>query len=247
MKRALIVIDVQNEYVDGKLPIGYPSLHVSIPNIMMAMDSAADAHVPIVVVQHVAGESSPVFAKGGRGVELHESIADKPRDHLVQKTEDSAFDGTDLAEWLSAQSIDTITIVGYMTQNCDEATARDATQRGLTVELLSDATGTLDLANEAGRISAKELHASVLVVLQTGFAAVATTEAWLDALQSGAALPLSNIFASTEPARHLSPLERLEHLGAAARAKGEQAGAGVEATEIEDAGLGDSVATRLGF
>ena len=247
MKRALIVIDVQNEYVDGKLPIGYPSLHVSIPNIMMAMDSASDAHLPIVVVQHVAGESAPIFAKGSSGAELHESIAGKPHDHLVEKSSASAFDGTDLADWLAAQGVDTITIVGYMTQNCDEATARDATQRGLTVELLSDATGTLDLANEAGRISAKELHESVLVVLQTGFAAVTTTSAWLDALQSGSALPLSNVFTSTEPARHLTPLQRLERFGAAARERGEVAGASVESTEIEDAGLGETLGTRLGF
>src|ERR1700712_2338308 len=184
VQRALIVIDVQNEYIDGKLPIGYPSLHVSVPNIMMAMDAATDAGIPIVVVQPVEGKSAPIFATGSRGVELHESIADKPRDHLVQKSEASAFDGTDLADWLTGRGVDTITIVGYMTQNCDEATAREATARGLSVEVLSDATGTLDLANEAGHISAKALHESVLVVLQTGFAAVATTHSWLDALQT---------------------------------------------------------------
>ncbi|MEF2978827.1 isochorismatase family protein [Subtercola sp. YIM 133946] len=247
MNRALIVIDVQNEYVDGKLPIGYPSLHVSIPNIMMAMDVAADAHVPVVVVQHVAGASSPIFAAGGRGVELHESIADKPRDHLVQKSAASAFDGTDLAAWLADAGIDTITIAGYMTQNCDEATARDATQRGLTVELLSDATGTLDLANSAGTVSAQALHESVLVTLQTGFAAVATTSQWLDALRSGSELALSNVFSSTEPARHLSLHEKLGRFGAATRERAEEAGSNVEATEIEDAGLGEMLGTRLGF
>ena len=238
---------MQNEYVDGKLPIGYPSLHVSIPNIMMAMDAATDAHVPIIVVQHVADASSPVFAAGSHGVELHESIADKPRDHLVQKTEDSAFDGTDLAEWLAAHNVETITIAGYMTQNCDEATARDATQRGLTVELLSDATGTLDFENSAGSISAKALHESVLVVLQSGFAAVATTSAWLDALRTDSELPLSNIFTSTERARHLTVHEKLERLGADARERGEEAESNVEAAEIENAGLGETLGTRLGF
>src|ERR1700712_6063523 len=147
VQRALIVIDVQNEYVTGKLPIGYPSLEVSLPNIMMAMDAAADANLPIVLVQHVGPASSPIFAKDSHGAELHESIAGKPHDHLVQKSGASALDGTDLADWLTTRHIDTITIVGYMTQNCDEATARDASQRGLTVELLSDATGTLDFTN----------------------------------------------------------------------------------------------------
>ncbi|MCU1476476.1 MAG: hypothetical protein JWQ64_1169 [Subtercola sp.] len=240
------MIDVQNEYIDGKLPIGFPSLHVSLPNIMMAMDAAADAHVPIVVIQHVADPSSPIFAKGSHGVQLHETVATKPRDHLVQKSEDSAFDGTDLAEWLTGAGVDTITIVGYMTQNCDEATARDATQRGLAVELLSDATGTLDFANAAGAISAKELHESVLVVLQSGFAAVATTSAWLDALRTGAELPLSNIFASTEPARHLSAHEKLERFESEAKEKLEGAESRIEAEQIEHAG-GESIAARLGF
>ncbi|GGF12099.1 isochorismatase [Subtercola lobariae] len=243
----MIVIDVQNEYVDGKLPIGYPSLHVSIPNIMMAMDAATDAGVPIVVVQHVAPESSPIFAKGSQGGALHESIAGHPRALLVEKTEDSALDGTELAAWLASNNIDTLTLTGYMTQNCVEATARDATQRGLTAEVLSDATGTLDVSNTAGALSARALHESVLVVLQSGFAAVATTEAWLDAVRATAALPTSDIFASTEPARHLTAREKLERFGAAAREKGEEAESSVEATEIEAAGPGETLGTRLGF
>jgi nicotinamidase-related amidase len=62
----------------------------------------------------------------------------------------SAFTGTDLADWLTARDIDTIAIAGYMTQNCDESTARDAVHRGLAVEFLSDATGTLAMANCCG-------------------------------------------------------------------------------------------------
>ncbi|CAN5155307.1 cysteine hydrolase family protein [soil metagenome] len=205
MKRALVVIDVQNEYIDGNLPITYPPLRVSVPNILAAMGAAAKARIPICVVQHVAPESSPIFAKGSRGGALLESVAQHPRDILVEKGEDSAFDGTLLGDWLAAHSIDTIAIAGYMTQNCDEATARDAVQRGFGVELLSDATGTLDFANEAGEISAKALHESVLIVLQSGFAAVTTTDEWVDALRTGAELAPSDIFASTEQARNGAP------------------------------------------
>ena len=201
MKRALIVIDVQNEYIDGSLRVTYPPLEVSVPNILAAMKAATDAHVAIVVVQHVAPESSPIFAEGSHGGALLASVAGHPRSLLVDKTEDSAFDGTVLGAWLAAEEVDTITIAGYMTQNCDEATARDAVQRGFSVELLSDATGTLDFANEAGSISAQALHESVLIVLQSGFAAVTTTAEWVDALQTGAALSPSDIFASTAEAR----------------------------------------------
>lgn len=102
---------------------------------------------------------------------------------------------------MEARAIDTIVIAGYMTQNCDESTARDALRRGLAVEFLSDATGTLAMANHTGSIGAEELHRSVRLVLQSRFAAVSTTREWADAVRNGTALERSSVFASTEIAR----------------------------------------------
>ncbi|MDX6561520.1 MAG: hypothetical protein QOD65_1334, partial [Gaiellales bacterium] len=45
-KRALIVIDVQNEYFDGALPISDPPTETSLANIGRAMDAATSAGVP---------------------------------------------------------------------------------------------------------------------------------------------------------------------------------------------------------
>lgn len=199
--RALVVIDVQNEYISGNLPIGYPELSESLVNIGVAMDTAVALGMPVVVVQQVAPESSPIFAKGSHGYALHEVVTSRTYDHHVEKTLPSAFVGTDLAPWLEARSIDTIVIVGYMTQNCDESTARDALHRGLAVEFLSDATGTLAMANQQGSLGAEELHRAVLLVLQSRFAAVSTTREWVDAVHNGTDLVRSNVFASTAIAR----------------------------------------------
>ena len=201
--RALVVIDVQNEYVSGNLPIAYPELSESLVNIGVAMDTAVALGMPVVVVQQVAPETSPIFAKGSHGYALHEVVTSRTYDHRVEKTLPSAFVGTDLAPWLEARSIDTIVIVGYMTQNCDESTARDALHRGLAVEFLSDATGTLAMANQQGSLGAEELHRAVLLVLQSRFAAVSTTREWVDAVHSGTDLERSNVFASTAIARSL--------------------------------------------
>ena len=46
MKRALLVVDVQNEYFSGLLPITHPQGHLT--NILRSMDAAARA-IPIVV------------------------------------------------------------------------------------------------------------------------------------------------------------------------------------------------------
>ena len=50
MKQALLVIDVQNEYFTGALPVTYPS--GSLENITKAMDHANRLQVPVVVIQH---------------------------------------------------------------------------------------------------------------------------------------------------------------------------------------------------
>ncbi|MFG3257356.1 cysteine hydrolase family protein [Streptomyces sp. NPDC048172] len=201
MKRALVVIDVQNEYVTGGLPIAYPNVEHSLGNIADAMDAARAAGIPVVVVQHTAPEESPIFARGSHGFALHPTVTERPYDHLVEKSLPSSFTGTDLDDWLRGHGIDTVTIAGYMTQNCDESTARAAAHRGYTVEFLSDATGTLDLSNRAGGVSAEDLHNSVLVVMQSAFAAVTTTADWLETVEKGGTLENPNIIASTETAR----------------------------------------------
>ena len=57
-QRALIVIDVQNEYFTGKLRIAFPPVAQSLANICRAMDAATAAGIPVAVVQHLANGSS---------------------------------------------------------------------------------------------------------------------------------------------------------------------------------------------
>ena len=200
-RRALIVIDVQREYVDGALPIAHPPLEESLPNIKAAVEAAHAARVPVVLVRHVDAADSPVFAEGSRGAELHDVVVDTAHDLLLVKQQVSCFGGTRLAEWLAARDVDTLAIAGFMTQHCDESTARDAADLGLAVEVLSDATGTLPLTTPAGAMTAREVHERSLLVLASGFAAVVPTEAWVAAAVDGAPLPGPDLWAATEPAR----------------------------------------------
>ncbi|WGS49253.1 cysteine hydrolase [Paraburkholderia sp. D15] len=200
-RRALIVIDVQNEYVTGDLPIEYPDVQTSLANIGRAIDAARAADVPVVVVQHLSTPTSPLFARGSAGAELHSVVASRPHDHLVEKSQASSFAGTDLADWLAARNIDTLTVTGYMTHNCDASTTNHAYHMGLAVEFLHDATGSVPYENSAGFASAKDIHHAFSVVLQSNFAAVASTDEWLAALKNGTALQKDNIYASNQKAR----------------------------------------------
>ena len=87
-----------------------------------------------------------------------------------------------LEDWLREHDIDTVKIAGYMTHMCCDTTARQAVHRGLTVEFLRDATGTLDLANEAGEVTAEELHRSILCAQQMMLSEVLDVPSWITRL-----------------------------------------------------------------
>lgn len=202
-QRALIVIDVQNEYFDGILQVQHPDREAALANVVRAMDVAAEQDLPVVVVQHELPEGAPVFAKGSTSWELHPDVTSrvKPEWKRVVKDKASAFAGNDVAAWLSEQGVDTVSIVGFMTNNCDIATAAAAEELGLAAEVLSDATGAIHLANEAGKVSADQLHETLLVLLQSNFAAVASTDAWIAAVRDGQTLPKSDLGTSAMQGR----------------------------------------------
>lgn len=200
-RRALVVIDVQNEYVSGGLRIAHPPVATSLPRIAQAMDAAHAAGVPVVVVQNSAPPGAPLFGRGSPGWELHPEVAGRPHSLRIDKALPSAFAGTALADWLAAEGVDTLTVCGYMTHNCDASTAIDALHRGLAVEFLADASGAVPYRNAAGAATAEEIHRVFSVVLHSRFAAVATTADWVAALQAGRPLERGSIVDSFQAAQ----------------------------------------------
>ena len=178
MKEALLVIDVQNEYFTGKLPVTHPAR--SFENILRAMDWAHAGHIPVVVIQHTnLAPEAQTFRRGTPSWELHDEVKRRHADIVIEKTMPGSFTGTILGNWLQERSVDTVTIAGYMTQMCCDTTARQAFHRHYAVNFLSDATGTLSLANHGGSVSAEDLHRVILVTQQSKFSRVMTTEEWI--------------------------------------------------------------------
>lgn len=181
MKRALLVIDVQNEYFTGGLPITHPEN--SLEKIVTVMDTAYQNEIPIVTVQHSSPQAdAKTFRRGSHGWQLQPQIAKRPYDLLLEKQMPSSFAGTNLEQWLRDRGVDKVVICGYMTQMCCDSTSRDACHRGFGVEFLSDATGTLDITNAAGAISAEELHRAILVTQAMRFGKVLSTKEWIHLL-----------------------------------------------------------------
>ncbi|GAA4694052.1 Nicotinamidase-related amidase [Promicromonospora umidemergens] len=202
-RRALVVIDAQQEYFEGLLPIQYPARDESVARIAEAMDAAEQAGIPAVVVQHQAPAGFPVFAPESPTFELHPEIAKRADNaaHRFTKPFASIFASTGLEEWLRERQIDTVTIVGYMTNNCVIGSAAAAEPLGITVEVLSDATGAIDIVNAAGSAPAKQVHETIMALLNSNWAAVATTSVWTEAVKSENALAGDNLIESAARGR----------------------------------------------
>lgn len=202
-RRALIVIDAQQEYFEGLLPIQYPDRGESIARIGTAIDAAAQSGTPVVLVQHELPADSPVFASGSANWQNHPSLRpyEDRASKRIGKQFSSIFAGTDLESWLREHDVDTITIVGYMTNNCVLASAAAAEPLGLAVEVLADATGAIDLANDAGSASAQRVHETIMTLLHSNWAAVTETGTWLTALRAGEPLDNSDLVTSAAQGR----------------------------------------------
>lgn len=202
-RRALIVIDAQEEYFHGLLPIQYPDREASITRIGAAMDAAERADIPVVIVQHELDAASPVFAGASETARNHPVVAEHEgrAAKRVSKQYASVFAETQLAEWLRARDIDTVTFAGYMTNNCVLGSAADAEPLGFSVEVLSDATGAIDLANDAGCVPARQVHETLMALLHSNWAAVTDTAAWVAAVQADEPLEKSDLVTSAAQGR----------------------------------------------
>ncbi len=197
-RRALVVIDVQQQYVAGPLEVRFPPHAESLPRITAAIDAATAAGVPVAVLQHTSGEGAPVFDPTTPEWQLHPEVEQRVPAGAFrsEKRFGTVFAGTGLRDWLREQDVDTIALVGFMTNNCVLATAAEAETHGLSVEVLSDATGAIALANEAGSVDARTLHTTLMALLHSNWAAVTDTEGWVQAVGSGDGLPGSNLVVS---------------------------------------------------
>jgi nicotinamidase-related amidase len=177
-RTALLVIDFQNEYFDGKLPI--PDGKRALTNTLRLIEHADAAGMAVFHVQHVTPAGSPIFAEGSASGRIHADIAPAAHHQLVQKTSVSVFPTTDIDQRLKQKGIETLVIAGLMTHACVAGAARDAVPLGYRVIVVDDASATRDL--DAGRgetVAYRDLHRAALVSIEDTFGDVMSTDAVL--------------------------------------------------------------------
>ncbi len=179
---ALLLIDFQNEYFGGALPI--PDGAAAVAQAARLLALADRVGMPVFHVRHVGAAGDPLFAEGGEGVAFHPSVRPAPHHTVLSKSMISSFAGTDLHARLQRSGVRTLIIAGLMTHMCVSTAARDARQFGAAsyaVLLAADACATRDLPGwDGGELGHRELHRATLTALADNFAEVLSTGAILD-------------------------------------------------------------------
>ncbi len=171
---ALLVIDFQNEYFTGRMPI--PDGMKALENTQRLIKFADKEHIQVIHVQHIAPDGAAVFATNGKTVDFHPLMKPRPQDKVVQKTTVSVFASTNLDAQLKQAGVKTLIITGLMTHACVAGAARDAAPLGYDVVVASDATATRAITRIDGRtVSKDELHNAALAEIEDTFGSVLTT------------------------------------------------------------------------
>ena len=136
MARALIVIDIQNDYFDGGVLPLWQAERVEA-GVVKAIKSAQAQGDMVILVRHQSSAPKGLFAAGSTGSEIRPAIlAAAPTAPVVVKQVADAFQDTDLAKHLDG--VQDLLICGMMTQNCVVFTALSRMADGYNVSVIGD-------------------------------------------------------------------------------------------------------------
>lgn len=166
----LLIIDAQNEYVFGKLPLY--NIKNAVRQAENVLTLARRHHVPIIHVQQMGKSHAALFAKDSTASDFIPELTPLTDEIVIQKHLPNAFVNTPLLETLRKNQIDKLIVVGFMTHMCVSSTVRSALDFGFQSIVVEDATATRDLpeSNHTGIIKAKSLQRSAIAALQDRFA-----------------------------------------------------------------------------
>ncbi|MFL5761999.1 MAG: cysteine hydrolase family protein [Thermomicrobiales bacterium] len=138
---AFVVIDLQNEIVDGE-ERAYRRDEL-LETVAGLLADARQANVPVIFVQHNAPKYEPL-TPGNPGWQIHPAVAPLPGERIVQKLAADSFAGTPLRSELDALGITNVVLAGMQTEVCIDTTARRAISLGYDVTLIADGHSTYD-------------------------------------------------------------------------------------------------------
>jgi len=165
----LVLIDCQNTYTRGVMALD--GVEAALDQAAELLDRARAAGIPVVHIQHDAGEGSPYDVRGAIGA-IVDRVAPREGEPVIVKNLPSAFVGTDLDERLKASGASNLVLAGFMTHMCVNSTARSAFNLGYAPTVVAAATATRSLPGPDGPVDARALQAASLAAVGDLFAVV---------------------------------------------------------------------------
>ena len=175
-KKALIVVDVQNDFCPGgSLAVAHGDEVVAPLNKLMKefldrgepVYKTRDWHPP--KAKHFAdyGGTWPVHCvQNTRGAAFHPELLNDPRVTVISKGIDegadgySGFDGTQLGRMLRDENIEEVWVGGLATDYCVKHTVLDARKEGFQVKALADAMRPVNVEPDDGGKALEEMSAA---------------------------------------------------------------------------------------
>lgn len=180
-KRALIIIDLQNDY--------FPGGRWTLSGIDAAADNAsqllADARRAGDLVVHIRHEfpttDAPFFVPGSVGAQIHEKVKNLGSEPVVLKHQINSFRDTNLKQILDSHGITEVVICGAMSHMCVDAATRAANDHGYRCTVVHDACASRDMEFGGVVVPAAKVHAAFMAALQFGYAQSLSTAEFLAA------------------------------------------------------------------
>lgn len=164
----LIMVDLQNTYTRGVLEL--ENVQPAIDEAAALLDRARSAGIPIVHIQHDAGEGSPYDVRGEIGA-IVDRVAPRDGETVIVKNYPNSFTATDLNDRLAPGS--NLVLAGFMTHMCINSTARGAFSLGHNPSVVAAATATRRLPGVDGTdVQAAALQATSLAAIADLFGVV---------------------------------------------------------------------------
>lgn len=172
----VVFIDFQNEYVDGKMPLGQAGAKATA-NARLILDKARNDNIPVFHIAHHGADNDNVFDPLSSKVDIVTSLQPIDNEKTIVKTHPNAFYDTPLQELIKSTGKQQIIFTGFMSHMCVSSSVRAAFDLGFENFVCHDACATRDLPDVKGNtISADVVHETAMAALQDRFATLVATD-----------------------------------------------------------------------
>lgn len=179
MKKALIIIDMQNDYFQGGA-MELENINEACENTHTLLEKFRKYGLDVFHIQHInTDKNSSFFIGGTHGAEIFHTLKPRYDEKTILKNYPNAFKETELLNLLQRRSLDHLVFCGAMSHMCVDTTVRAAFDFGFTCTLIDDACATKDLVYRDEVIKAKDVHNAFMSALSYPFAEVLSTDEFL--------------------------------------------------------------------